>query len=91
MPRFSFAIRSAAEGLRYAAAPSFAAMALLSGMLDNAPDMLCGQRVSLLTGMVPMYLLMSVFHLAPWLKRAAAPAVSRAAVASDSGGSPDRA
>ena len=36
------------------------------------PDMICsaGQDASPLTGMVPMYLLMSAFHLAPWLRAA---------------------
>ena len=57
----------AAELLRYAAAPSFAAMALVSGLLGSGPDMICG-RQALFTGMAPMYLLMSVFHLAPWLR-----------------------
>jgi len=34
------------------------------------PDMLCSaaRDGSPLTGMVPMYLLMSAFHLAPWLR-----------------------
>jgi hypothetical protein len=82
MLSLNVAMRSAAEGLRYAAAPSFAAMALLSGMRDNTPDMLCGQHASLLTGMVPMYLLMGLFHLAPWLRLLAVAAVSRAAAAS---------
>jgi len=57
--------------LSLAAAPTFAIMALLTGT-DNGsmPDTLCSvmQNASPLTGMVPMYLLMSAFHLAPWLK-----------------------
>jgi hypothetical protein len=40
-------------------------MALLT-LAGGAPDMLCS--ASPLTGMVPMYLLMSAFHAAPWLK-----------------------
>ena len=46
-------------------------MALLSATLgDSAPDMLCAamQGGSPLTGMVPMYLLMSAFHSGAWLK-----------------------
>jgi hypothetical protein len=41
-----------AKWLALAASPTFAAMAVLTS----------------LGGMVPMYLLMSVFHAAPWLK-----------------------
>jgi hypothetical protein len=61
----------AATWLALAAAPSFALMALLTSVQDSgAPDMLCaaGHDGSLLGGMVPMYLLMSAFHLVPWLK-----------------------
>jgi hypothetical protein len=61
----------AAEWLSLAAAPTFAIMALLTGVLGGgASDMLCSaaQDASALTGMVPMYLLMSAFHSAPWLK-----------------------
>lgn len=37
---------------------------------DGPQDMLCSaaRRVSLLNAMVPMYLLMSAFHLSPWLE-----------------------
>ena len=52
------------EFLSFAAAPTFAFMALATAV-GGAPEVLCG---SPLTGMVPMYLLMSAFHLAPWLK-----------------------
>jgi hypothetical protein len=61
----------AADCLSLAAAPTFATMALLTGVLGGAPlDMLCSSApdASALTGMVPMYVLMSAFHLAPWLK-----------------------
>ena len=59
-----------ADWLCLAAAPTFALMALLAGFLGGgSPEMLCtAARYSPLGGMVPMYLLMSAFHLAPWLK-----------------------
>ena len=60
-----------AEWLRLAAAPTFAMMALLTRSRGaSMSDILCSaaQRASPLTGMVPMYLLMAAFHLAPWLK-----------------------
>ena len=57
----------AADFLYLAAAPTFAIMALLTSVLGGGSlDALCG--ASPLSGMVPMYLLMSAFHLAPWLK-----------------------
>jgi hypothetical protein len=60
-----------AEWLCLAAAPTFAIMALLTGVFGGGPpDMFCSaaQHASPLSGMVPMYLLMSAFHSAPWLK-----------------------
>jgi hypothetical protein len=59
-----------ADFLYLAAAPTFAIMALLAGVGGAAPDVLCSaaRTASPLTGMLPMYLLMSAFHLAPWLK-----------------------
>jgi hypothetical protein len=60
----------AADWLRLAAAPAFAIMALLTG-LGGQTNMLCSPAdASLLSGMVPMYLLMSAFHSTPWLKLA---------------------
>lgn len=59
------------DWLGLAAAPTFAIMALLTGVLDGRqPDTLCKamQHPSPLVGMVPMYLLMSAFHFGPWLK-----------------------
>lgn len=54
-----------AKGLHLAAAPTFAAMALLTAMMGDASP-LCG-TASPLGGMAPMYLLMSAFHLPPWI------------------------
>ena len=60
-----------AKWLCLAATPTFAIMALLTGMFGGGPmDMLCSaaHEASPLSGMVPMYVLMSAFHLTPWLK-----------------------
>ena len=58
------------DWLYFAATPTFAIMALLTGVLSGGPmDMLCSAgHGSPLSGMVAMYLLMSAFHSAPWLK-----------------------
>lgn len=61
----------ASEWLSLAAAPTFAIMALLTGVLgEGMPAMLCssGQGASPLGGMAAMYALMSAFHVTPWLK-----------------------
>ncbi len=60
-----------AHWLRLAAAPVFAAMALVS-TADAPPLALCAAGATLLPvdGMTAMYLLMSLFHLPPWLKLA---------------------
>jgi hypothetical protein len=60
-----------ARWLCLAATPTFAIMALLTGVLGGGPsNVLCSvaQEAFPLSGMVPMYLLMSAFHSAPWLK-----------------------
>jgi hypothetical protein len=59
-----------ADGLCLAAAPTFAMMALLTAVSGGGgADMLCAAgHASPLSGMVPMYLMMSAVHLAPWLK-----------------------
>jgi hypothetical protein len=63
------AAKAAANFLHLAAAPTFAIMALLTGVLGGGPmDVLCSMGASPLGGMVPMYLLMSAFHSAPWLR-----------------------
>lgn len=63
-------VASVGSWLPLAAAPTFAVMALLTSVLGGgAADALCSiAGASPLSGMVPMYLLMSAFHLAPWLK-----------------------
>jgi hypothetical protein len=61
----------AADRLHLAAAPTFAIMALLTAVLGGGqPDILCSamEHASPLSGMIPMYLLMSAFHSPPWLK-----------------------
>ena len=60
-----------ADWLGFAAAPAFALMALLTGLLGGDPmDMSCSavHGTSPLSSMTLMYGLMSAFHLAPWLK-----------------------
>jgi hypothetical protein len=56
------------DWLSFAAAPTFSMMALLTCVLDG--DMICSAapEASPLTGMATMYLLMSAFHAAPWLR-----------------------
>jgi hypothetical protein len=56
--------------LGLAAAPTFAAMALLTSAAGSEADVMCSTMhgASRLGGMVPMYALMSAFHAAPWLK-----------------------
>jgi hypothetical protein len=64
-------LRGAADWLGLAAAPTFAIMALLTGVFGGGPqDMLCSPATDAfpLSGMASMYLLMSAFHSAPWLK-----------------------
>jgi hypothetical protein len=63
-----------ADWLSLAAAPTFASMAAVTGILDGgAHEMACSaamhaMHMSPLTGMVPMYALMGAFHLTPWLR-----------------------
>ncbi|MCD6074518.1 MAG: hypothetical protein K0Q70_1401 [Rhodospirillales bacterium] len=63
-----------ADLLRFAAAPLFAVMAVLTASSGaDAMDILCAAHgsswdLAWLTGMAPMYVLMSAVHLPPWLK-----------------------
>jgi hypothetical protein len=61
-------LSGAADWLSLAAAPTFATMALVTAV--SGSDMLCAASPT--GGMVPMYLLMSVFHVGPWLRLLAA-------------------
>ena len=58
------------NALALAAAPTFAAMALLTALMGGGPAAtLCGaMQGGPFNGMVTMYLLMSAFHVGPWLK-----------------------
>lgn len=58
------------DWLALAAAPTFALMALLDAMASVDPAaMICASSgLSPMHGMLPMYLLMSAFHLRPWLR-----------------------
>lgn len=74
-----------ADWLSLAAAPTFAGMALLSAIHGGGPlEMLCTtgpEGAWQLTGMAPMYVLMSAFHAAPWLRLLGNPASRRARAA----------
>jgi len=61
--------RGAAGWLALAAAPTFALMAWTAAR-NASPMPLCSMAPGILPidGMTAMYLLMSLFHLSPWLK-----------------------
>ncbi|HLY53221.1 MAG TPA: hypothetical protein VKQ31_09455 [Steroidobacteraceae bacterium] len=57
------------DWLSLAAAPTFAAMAILTGSAEGgAQQTSCSMHMSQWSGMAPMYALMSGFHSGPWLK-----------------------
>ena len=63
--------RGAAGWLALAASPTFALMAWIAAK-DAPPIALCpsGSSIPPINGMTGMYMLMSLFHLSPWLKLA---------------------
>ncbi|MGC2779247.1 MAG: hypothetical protein WA418_26785 [Bradyrhizobium sp.] len=70
-----------ANGLRLAASPTFALMAVLNAMArDGRSDPICSAMPAgaPLGGMTAMYLLMCAFHLVPWLKRISRRTAARA-------------
>jgi hypothetical protein len=59
------------DWLSFGAAPTFAFMAALTAVLGGgAHEMSCSadSHTSAWSGMVPMYVLMSAIHFAPWMK-----------------------
>ena len=62
--------RVAADWLGLAAAPAFATMALMTATFGGGAEPLCSAlgRGSLMSGMVPMYLMMGAVHVGPWLR-----------------------
>jgi hypothetical protein len=62
--------RDAAKWLGLAASPTFALMTWVSA--NDAQSMICASEPGILPlgGMAFMYLLMSLFHLSPWLNLA---------------------
>lgn len=64
--------KAAAGYLALAASPTFAVMALATALVGGGPgDAFCGTGPQGWApgGMAVMYLLMSAFHLSPWLRR----------------------
>jgi len=58
-----------AEWLQLTAAPTFAIMALLTGLDGSPMNNVCPSGPAApINGMAAMYLFMSMFHLPPWLK-----------------------
>jgi hypothetical protein len=63
-------VRRIADWLSLAAAPAFAVMMFVNILGDGGAGALCmgAPRAWPFDGMAQMYLLMSIFHLAPWLR-----------------------
>jgi hypothetical protein len=60
--------RVAADWLGLAAAPVFAMMAIMTVCLGGGMEPICSAHGAFMSGMAPMYLLMSAFHAGPWLR-----------------------
>lgn len=68
--RRSIALFRLTDTLALAASPTFAVMAVLTSTLgdDPAAALCSAAHASPLSGMTAMYLLMSAFHVTPWVK-----------------------
>jgi hypothetical protein len=73
--RLAFSSLGAADWLSLAAAPTFALMAGITAFAGDGGAMLCTQagRAFGSNEMLPMYLLMAAFHLAPWFRLTSRP------------------
>jgi hypothetical protein len=60
--------RIVGDWLGLMAAPAFAMMALITVCLGGGMEPLCSAEGSLMSGMAPMYLMMSALHVGPWLR-----------------------
>jgi hypothetical protein len=60
---------AAGEGLALAAAPTFAAMALVIEVLEDPAGLCLTAPAGPLSGMATMDLLMSLFHAPAWLRQ----------------------
>jgi hypothetical protein len=62
--------RVAADWLGLATAPAFATVVLMTAAFGGGIEPLCSAsgHGSLISGMIPMYLMMSAVHSAPWLR-----------------------
>ena len=58
------------DGLALAAAPTFGLMALATAKAPAMALCFAGPNILPIDGMTAMYLLMSLFHLPPWLRLA---------------------
>lgn len=70
-PRLGHGGFGVAGWLSLAAAPTFAVMALLAGLAEGGSPMSMGMSMapaSPFDGMVPMYVLMAIFHAPAWLR-----------------------
>jgi hypothetical protein len=68
-PGRAAAARVAADWLSLAAAPAFATMALATAHLGGGMAPVCmAEHGSLMSGMVPMYLMMGAVHSGRWLR-----------------------
>jgi hypothetical protein len=57
-----------ADALCYVAAPTFAVLAIANALYEGRGMAVLCSGGSVINGMTMMYLLMSAFHTAPWLK-----------------------